>query len=132
MKKNIYICIVVIYLRSAVMKSDLKLLLDAVEKKVGKALSISSDFEKLAKVIYTKCEEHLSPAALKHLWSCMTGAERPTKETLDKLSLFVGFQDWHSFQDALHGDNDAQVNFEGEEKEPDGKATPPLKKLTKK
>ena len=28
--------------------------------------------------------------------------ERPSKETLDHLALFVGFQDWESFQRQLH------------------------------
>lgn len=28
--------------------------------------------------------------------------ERPSKETLDHLALFVGFQDWDSFQKELH------------------------------
>lgn len=32
--------------------------------------------------------------------------ERPSKETLDHLALFVGFQDWESFQKELHEDND--------------------------
>lgn len=30
--------------------------------------------------------------------------ERPSKETLDHLALFVGFQDWESFQKELHED----------------------------
>jgi len=40
---------------------------------------------------------------------------KPNKKTLDRLSLLVGFQDWESFQDALHGDADGRTNYEGEE-----------------
>ncbi len=40
---------------------------------------------------------------------------KPNKKTLDRLSLLVGFQDWDSFQDALHGDADGRTNYEGEE-----------------
>ena len=29
---------------------------------------------------------------------------KPDKKVLDRLSLLAGFQDWKSFQDALHGD----------------------------
>ena len=29
---------------------------------------------------------------------------KPDRKTLDRLSLLAGFQDWDSFQDALHGD----------------------------
>ncbi len=38
---------------------------------------------------------------------------KPNKKTLDRLSLLVGFQDWESFQEALHGDADAKTNYEG-------------------
>ena len=37
------------------------------------------------------------PAALKKVMNYLHGIEKPKKETLDKLSLFVGFQDWESF-----------------------------------
>jgi hypothetical protein len=47
----------------------------------------------------------------------LQGLEKPKKETLDRLSLFVGFQDWNSFRDALHGDADAETNYEGEKKQ---------------
>ena len=36
---------------------------------------------------------------------------KPDKKVLDHLSLFAGFQDWNSFQDALHGDVSADENY---------------------
>ena len=36
---------------------------------------------------------------------------KPDKKVLDRLSLLAGFQDWKSFQDALHGDVSADENF---------------------
>jgi hypothetical protein len=36
-----------------------------------------------------------------------------TPSSLDKLALFVGFQNWKEFQNALHGDEDGQVNYNG-------------------
>jgi len=39
---------------------------------------------------------------------------KPNRKTLDRLSLLVGFQDWDSFQDALHGDADGSTNYEAE------------------
>ncbi len=36
---------------------------------------------------------------------------KPDKKTLDRLSLLVGFQDWDSFQDALHGEVSADENY---------------------
>ena len=36
---------------------------------------------------------------------------KPDKKALDRLSLLVGFKDWESFQDALHGDASADKNY---------------------
>ena len=36
---------------------------------------------------------------------------KPDKKVLDRLSLLAGFQDWKSFQDALHGDVSALFLF---------------------
>lgn len=36
---------------------------------------------------------------------------RPNQKTLDRLSLLAGFQDWESFQHALHGDADSSANY---------------------
>ena len=36
----------------------------------------------------------LRPLALKKVLAYLQGKEKPTKKTLDRLSLFVGFQDW--------------------------------------
>jgi hypothetical protein len=37
--------------------------------------------------------------------------KKPDRKTLDRLSLLAGFQDWQSFQDALHGDAGADENY---------------------
>ena len=34
---------------------------------------------------------------------------KPDRKTLDRLSLLAGFQDWDSFQNALHGDGGETV-----------------------
>lgn len=56
----------------------------------------------------------LKPLALKKVIAYLQGLEKPKKETLDRMSLFVGFQDWDSFKDALSGDADAETNYEGD------------------
>ena len=38
--------------------------------------------------------------------------KKPNKKTLDRLSLLAGFQSWESFQEALHGEADAETNYE--------------------
>ncbi|MGN0069067.1 MAG: hypothetical protein ACI350_05000 [Prevotella sp.] len=48
----------------------------------------------------------MKPMVLKKLVGYISGKEKPTRETLDKISLLVGFQDWESFKEALHGTSD--------------------------
>ena len=48
--------------------------------------------------------------------------ERPSKEALDRLALFVGFQDWESFRKELHeGDDMYQENGSADDATPDTK-----------
>ena len=41
--------------------------------------------------------------------------KKPNRKTLDHLSLLVGFQDWESFQEALHGEVGAEENYNKKE-----------------
>lgn len=41
----------------------------------------------------------------------LKGLEKPSRETLDRISLFVGFQDWEGFKEALYGEDDGQNSF---------------------
>ena len=73
------------------MKQDLKVLAEHIEKKVGKA----HVFHKM--------------------WDVLKGKEKPSRQTLDKLALLAGFQSWDDFHEALHGDDDGNLNYEVEE-----------------
>jgi len=42
--------------------------------------------------------------------------KKPNRKTLDRLSLLAGFQDWDDFQEALHGEANAQTNYELKDK----------------
>lgn len=75
-----------------VMKQDLKVLAEHIEKKVGKA----HVFHKM--------------------WDVLKGKEKPSRQTLDKLALLAGFQSWDDFQGALHGTKDGLVNYDAGEK----------------
>ena len=74
------------------MKQDLKLLAEALEKKLGKA--------------------HVLPK----MWDVLKGKEKPSRQTLDRLALLAGFQSWDDFQGALHGTEDGLVNYSTGEK----------------
>ena len=56
--------------------------------------------------------------ALRKLLEAVEGEllRKPNRKTLDRLSLLAGFQDWDSFQEALHGESDEAV-YGGHEKE---------------
>ena len=97
------------------MKNDLVLLTEEVEKKIGKKLDLSSDFEKLASFFSVKHHLKFSAGALHKVWNYMSGKEKPTRETLNKLALFVGYQSWDDFHEALHGEDDGQLNYEVDE-----------------
>ena len=58
------------------------------------------------------------PLALKKVKNYLHGIEKPKKETLDKLSLFVGFQDWDSFKEEINGGPEVETDEE-ETKEKD-------------
>lgn len=96
------------------MKHDLGLLLHQVEQKIGLKVNLSSDFDKLAK-IFSAHHLHLHPTALKKVWEYITGKEKPSQETLDKIALFAGFQSWQDFREELHGESDGQTNYHAEE-----------------
>lgn len=90
---------------------EVRQLIETVEATFGKRVKAGNDFERLASEIRDKCEEHLSPSALKRLWNFFSNMEKPKRETLDTLSLFVGFQNWDGFKSALHGESDGETNY---------------------
>ena len=49
--------------------------------------------------------------ALDRLGAFLSGREKPGRETLDRLALLAGFQDWEPFRKALHGDADGATNY---------------------
>lgn len=73
------------------MNNALKKLFDVAEEKIVRIPSKMIALDKLSKYI--------------------KGTEKPSRETLDKISLLVGFQDWEDFREAMHGETDGQKNF---------------------
>lgn len=86
-------------------------LIGEVERKVESHLNWGRDFEKLS-AYFLKHHFVLPSGSLKKVWHYVKGAEKPSKETLDKLALFVGFQSWDDFKDAFNGEADDDVNYE--------------------
>lgn len=70
---------------------ELRKLLEAVEQQL-----VKNPFKALAK---------------SKLTSYLKGIEKPKRETLDRISLLVGFQNWEGFREALHGEDDGQNSY---------------------
>ena len=60
------------------------------------------------KKLLSAVEKVTDEVALPQLKELLHKADR---KTLDRLSLLAGFEDWDSFQDALHGDVSANENY---------------------
>jgi len=80
------------------MKNDLRILAEALEKKLGKAHLMHD-------------EKHSTTKALHKMWEILKGKEKPSAQTLNRLALLAGFQNWADFQGALHGTDDGLVNY---------------------
>lgn len=89
------------------MKKNIKNLLARLSIHKPKA----HDFEKVSETL-EKYHVNLSSRSLKKLWGYLTGKEKPSQETLDRIALFAGFQKWEDLQTTLHGDSDGQINYE--------------------
>lgn len=84
----------------------------------------NNELRRLLEAVERKFTKHPFKAlATGKLTRYLRGLEKPKRETLDKISLFVGFQNWEGFQAALHGEDDGQNNF--------GEDVPPEKKTGK-
>lgn len=74
------------------MKQDLRLLLSEIEKVVGKK----------------------NPLGVKKIWQQFSTHKKLSPEALDRIALFAGFQSWNDLNEALHGEDDGQTNYEAE------------------
>ena len=59
---------------------------------------------------------HFHFSSMKRVESILSGKEKPSKQTLNRLALLVGFQSWEDLRDALSGDADASINYEEDRK----------------
>lgn len=76
---------------------ELAYLLTEVEKKYGRRIATTTDFESLSVVIEHQIGELISSSTLKRLWGYVSLNPTPRIATLDILSRFVGFRDFKGF-----------------------------------
>lgn len=80
---------------------EITLLLQEVEKKYGRKVSTSTDFESLSVVIEHEIGEYISSSTLKRLWGYVTLKPTPRISTLDVLCRFIGQTSFAVFCEAL-------------------------------
>lgn len=80
---------------------ELSYLLSEVEKRYGRTISTSTDFEALSVVIEHEINEMLSSSTLKRMWGYVSSNPVPRISTLDILSRFVGYKDFSDFRETI-------------------------------
>lgn len=80
---------------------ELSYLLSEVEKRYGRTISTSTDFEALSVVIEHEINEMLSSSTLKRMWGYVSSNPVPRISTLDILSRFVGYKDFRDFREII-------------------------------
>ena len=84
---------------------DIESLKDALEKAIDGKLSVSSHFDTLRELIFSRTGQFVSSTTLKRLWGYLDDKRKPHVSTLSLLALTLGFSDWDDFV-ANHAQND--------------------------
>lgn len=90
---------------------ELAYLLTEVEKKYGRRVATTTDFESLSVVIEHQIGELISSSTLKRLWGYVSLNPTPRIATLDVLARFVGHRDFKTFCQYLSESNLYSSNF---------------------
>lgn len=72
-------------------------LLDLTNRKIGSNPSTPADFNELSLRINKATRHPVSPSTLKRLWGYVPYKSLPSKNTLNTLSIFIGFKGWNDF-----------------------------------
>ena len=90
------------------MKKKFRAIIEDLGHKTQVRKELVADVEKLSSRLAVY-HINLETTSLKRLIGYFNGKEKPS---LDRLALFAGFQNWKDLSKALHGDNDAKLNYE--------------------
>lgn len=87
------------------MKKEIKGLIVEHGKRHTGLKDLQIDFAKLSEKLRVNHSINLTEQSLKKIFKAIkiNPKEKPTRKTLDRLSLFAGFQSWKELQDAFMG-----------------------------
>lgn len=80
---------------------EIAFLLKEVERKYGREVHTSTDFESLSVVIERDINEYISSATLKRLWGYVSLKPAPRVATMDLLCRFIGYPSFTAYREAL-------------------------------
>lgn len=93
------------------MNRKLKSFIEELGQKSKVRKELANDLERLSGRLALH-HIYLQSTSLRKLMGYIKGKEKPSKKTLDRLALFAGFQNWKDLSKALHGENDARLNYD--------------------
>ena len=102
--QNEYLCISKMNVQMTKIVPELNYLLAEVEKRYGRRLSTSADFEALSVVVEHESGELLSASTLKRLWGYVTLKPTPRISTLNVLARYIGKRDFNAFRQSILND----------------------------
>ena len=85
------------------LQSNLSALYAMIERTFGKEIVENEDYAKLSESIMEQTHELISESTLKRMFGYVASTHIPRRSTLDVMSRYVGYQDWHAF---LHSNED--------------------------
>jgi len=92
---------IIVLFMTSIYKPEIAELIEAVEKKYTKTLNTSTDFEEFSLRLKKETRSEISPSTLKRLWGYVNDRHTPRMNTLDILSVYVGFENFKGFCDWL-------------------------------
>lgn len=92
-------------------KPEIAELLLLVEKKYGKALRTTTDFDEFSFYLQKNKFGSISTSTLKRLWGYVNDIHTPRVQTLDLLSQFIGFSFFSTFCDYLKSSSAYNSSF---------------------
>ena len=90
---------------------ELSYLLEQVEKKYGRPIKTTTDFEALSVVIEHETGELLSASTMKRLWGYVSLNPDPRISTLDILCRYLGWNNFEAFREWLKKTPDFESAF---------------------
>lgn len=69
-----------------------------IERKFGRVLITTTDFNEFSLALTKKTTSTLSPSTLKRIWGYVNDRHKPRTFTLDILSQYIGHADFHNFK----------------------------------